>query len=421
MKKFKKPFYSLCLLIFGMFLICESQAQITGKNDSIAIRRKELIARGGIKAACTYKDFLSYDQFKANLHCHSFHSDGSQYCDETAEWYIKHGYQVLSITDHDAYGDQDGGVVKTKKFQSDTIVHDWDGDGISHETWEYRSGNEVYVRDYSKPAPAWVPRNWKLEQPGKFIIINGIEYSFGHPHINSINHPAGKNIRPRESYKFIDYTHENKGLVFVNHQGGWNTRPEKIFKDPDLSKLDGLEVMNGFTARDNRDGKNSDGAPGFAEPLWDGCLNAGLRLWGFANDDMHNLGQKGENFAGPGSAWNMIMAKKLTRESLMEALRAGAFYGTCGIKVDKIKVTPESITVSSSNATHIKVVGDGGRILMQVDASSATYTLKGDEKWIRIVLWNDIICYPDEGPKFPQKAWLQPIMLDQLLVTGKKL
>ena len=56
---------------------------------------------------------------------------------------------------------------------------------------------------------------------------------------------------------------------------------------------------------------------------------------------------------------------------------------------------------------------------MQVDASRIKYVLKGDEKWIRIVLWNDIVCYPGRGPKYTQKAWLQPILLEQLLAKGK--
>jgi hypothetical protein len=417
-------FMVLFLSLFGLLLSFNAESQEEGNNysrnnDQIKGRRSELISHGGFKVACSFSEFLSFSQYKANLHSHSYHSDGSQYCDETAEWYINHGYQVLSITDHDAYGDQDGGIVKSQNYQTDTIVHDWDGDGVIHNTWEYRSGAEVYVRDYSKSAPTWVPRNWKLEQPGKFIILNGIENSFGHPHINSINHPAGPNAHPRESYNFIDYTHKNSGIVFINHPSSWNKNPERIYEDADLNRLDGLEVMNGFEARDNRDGENSDGSRGFSESLWDGCLNAGLRFWGFANDDEHNLGGGDEEFASAGSAWNMIWAKDLTRTAIMEALRAGAFYASCGIIVDKLKITADSVMVSSPNASHIKVIGDGGRTLLRVDASSATYVLKGDEKWIRIVLWNDIVCYPQEVAKYTQKAWLQPIFLDRLLPSGK--
>jgi dienelactone hydrolase len=393
-----------------------STAEVIKSKES---RRLELIAHGGLKAACSYTDFLTFPQYKANLHCHSYHSDGSQYCDETAEWYLNHGYQVLSITDHDAYGDQDGGIVKSGNFQSDKEVHDWDGDGIIHKTWEYRSGVEAYVRDYSKSSPAWVPRNWQLEKPGRFIILNGIEYSFGdHPHINAINHTAGPIARPRESYNFINYTHSGTGLVFINHPSSWNKNPGRFYNDPDLSRLDGLEVMNGFEARDNRDGKNPDGSRGNAEGLWDGCLNAGLRLWGFANDDSHNIDTLFTNpewFANAGSAWNMIWSRGLTRTAVMEALSDGAFYGSCGIIVDRLEITTESITVHSPNATHIEVVGDGGRTLLHVDASQTKYVLRGDEKWIRIVLWNDTACYAGHGPQYVQKAWLQPIMLDRLL------
>jgi hypothetical protein len=414
----------LQLIFFGLLICCNlmpqvSKTNITINKDQLEARRRELIIHGGLRAACTYADFISFRQYKANLHCHSLHSDGSQYCDSVASWYIKHGYQVLAITDHDAYGDQDGGAkyLYSKKFQSDTVVHDWDGDGLMHPAWEYRSGVEAYVRDYSKPSPVWVPRNWQLERPGQFIILNGLESSFGHEHFNSINAPAGSIARPREGYGFIDRCHNNKGLVFINHMAGWNNRPNKIFDNPDIRRIDGLEVMNGFLSRDNRDGKNPDGSPGFAEPLWDGCLNAGRRMWGFANDDAHTTDTL--HFAGSGSAWNMIWSDNLTRSSIMEALRAGAFYASCGVLVNRLNITSDAITVSSPNATHIKVIADCGRTVMQVYASSATYVLKGDEKWIRIVLWNDIVCYPLEKPKFTQKAWLQPIMLDNLLTTIK--
>ncbi|NLB97723.1 MAG: hypothetical protein GX785_18675, partial [Armatimonadetes bacterium] len=50
-----------------------------------------------------------------------------------------------------------------------------------------------------------------------------------------------------------------------------------------------------------------------------------------------------------------------------------------------------------------------------VDANQITYRLQGTEKWIRVVLWNDTICYPNEPSRYPQRAWLQPIVLDSLI------
>jgi hypothetical protein len=40
-------------------------------------RRQMLINRGGLRAACAYADFVGQPQYKANLHCHTWHSDGS--------------------------------------------------------------------------------------------------------------------------------------------------------------------------------------------------------------------------------------------------------------------------------------------------------------------------------------------------------
>lgn len=382
------------------------------QEEQAGLRRKVLVARGGIRGASTYAEFLTFPQRKANLHCHTRHSDGSLPCNEMAAWYEENGYQIVALSDHDAYGDQDGGVCSSF-FQKDQAVHDWDGDGVTHPTREYRSGVEAYVRDYDKPAPPWVPRDWKLNRPGEFVVLNSMESSFGHHHTNVIEPPTGKIPRPREGYGFIDWCHGNNGLVFVVHPGGWNKTPERILDHPEMRKIDGLEVMNGFTARENRKGENPDGSKGIAEELWDACLDAGKLLWGFANDDAHNT--KPDHYAGAGSAWNMVWVRELTKPAVMESLRRGAFYASCGIQIDRVEMDAESITVRSPNATHIKVVGDGGRTLAQVDANQITYRLQGTEKWIRVVLWNDTICYPNEPSRYPQRAWLQPIVLDSLI------
>lgn len=409
----RRPSYAFIVVIVATALVpALAWAQDPTDDEAREARLQALIARGGLRAACTYADYLSLPQYKANLHCHSRHSDGSRYCDQVAQWYREHGYQVLAITDHDAYGDQDGGIAPGE-LQSDDVVHDWDGDGVLHETRETRSGVEAYVRDYSAPSPEWVPREWNLSRPGEFIILNGLEASFGHPHMNAVGCPSGRIPRPREGFGFIDWCQGNGGVVFLNHPAGWNARPEKLYDHPDISRANGLEVMNGFLSRDNRRGNNTDGSPGFAEGLWNGCLDAGKLLWGFANDDAHTTDTT--HFAGAGSAWNMIWARELTGPAILESLRNGAFYATCGIIIDEVTIGVDVLTVRSSNATHIEVIGDGGRVLGHVDASEMEYRLRGDERWIRVVLWNDTMCFPEPEPQFPQKAWMQPIMLERLL------
>src|SRR5438132_1176146 len=38
--------------------------------------------------------------WKGNLHTHSFWSDGDDFPEMIADWYKRHGYQFLSLTDH---------------------------------------------------------------------------------------------------------------------------------------------------------------------------------------------------------------------------------------------------------------------------------------------------------------------------------
>lgn len=377
-----------------------------------SLRRRVFIARGGLRAACTYANFLSLPAYKANLHCHTRHSDGSAFCDDMARRYEELGFRILAMSDHDAYGDQDGGVYYPE-FQKDQVVHDWDGDGVLHETREYRSGVEAYVRDYSKPGPEWVTRNWQLYRPGEFVVFNSLESSFGHPHCNCIEPPPGRIPRPREGLGFVKWCKDNGGVVFLNHPGVFAANPTTFLDGPETQTVDGLEVMNGCTARDNRKGNNPHGRLGFAEDVWDQYLNEGRQLWGFANDDAHAADPA--VFCGPASAWNVVWAKELTKASVLDSLRHGAFYATCGVEVDRIEITAETLTVHSPNATHIAVIGDGGRELVRVDGQEIRYRLDGSEEWLRVKLWNDTIAHPGESAQYVQQAWLQPILVDRLL------
>src|SRR5947208_15910466 len=38
--------------------------------------------------------------FKGNLHTHSFWSDGNDYPEMIADWYRRHGYHFLALSDH---------------------------------------------------------------------------------------------------------------------------------------------------------------------------------------------------------------------------------------------------------------------------------------------------------------------------------
>lgn len=374
-------------------------------------RKKALLAQGGFLAVSPYVNLARFRVYKGNLHAYTLHSNGGLYAEDAAARYREAGYDFVAFTDHDAYGDQDGGML-FPRHQNDREAHDWNGDGVLHEKQVYRSGLEAYVRDYSRPSPSWVDQNWNLNRPGSFLVVNARGASFGHPRVGCIGHPPGDIARPRESYAFIDEVRRVNGLLVLHHPSGWNTAPELIDEDENLRTFDGLEVYNGaFAGRPTP--ANQDGHEGFSEPLWNACLDAGRHFWGFANDGTHSHDPNA--FDRPFNGFNVVWASELTRTAILDALRSGRFYASCGIIVDSVRVTASSISVASKNAARIRVIGHGGAVIQVTDGSEMTYEMDGSERWIRIEFENDQPVLP--GKTYHQRAWLQPVLVDKLLTV----
>lgn len=375
------------------------------------VRKQALLARGGFRAVSPYAGLSRFRLYRGNLHCYTRHSSGALHAEAAAKLYQEAGYHFVAFTDNDAYGDQDGGVL-FPQHQNDEEAHDWNGDGVVNPRRTYRSGKEAYVRDYTKPSPPWVDKEWDLHRSGSFVVFDALESSFGHPAIGCIGHPPGPIVRPRESYAFAERVRGAGGLLVLHNPSGWNTAPESIYDDEDLRGLDALEVYNGaYAGRTIRPG-NEDGHEGFAEPLWNACLDAGVAFWGLANDGTHSYDENGGD--RPFNGHNMVWASELTRIAILDAIKAGRFYASCGVVVDSIRVTESAISVASENATRIRVVGYGGEELKVVEGGEMTYEMDGSERWIRVELENDERVLPDKP--YHQKAWLQPMFVEELLM-----
>lgn len=395
-------------------LTAEAWAAYAEKLLAIEGRTKELGRRavlelGGLQKVSPYRDLAGLKKYRGNLDMHTTHSNGAKYADEAAALYRQAGYDFVCFTDYDAYGDQDGGILYPR-YQTDQVLHDWNGDGKTYAQRVYRSGVEAYVRDYSGPAFPWVGRDWQLDQPGQFVVLNGVAIAVGQAEILCLGHPAGRIASPREEYKFLADLAQAGGVAVLAHPAEWNESPELLCKHEHLRQLAGLEVYNGYYARDPRVAGNADGHAGLATALWDGCLDAGLRLWGFANDDTHSYNPQGPD--PPCNGGNVVWASALTKEDLLAALKAGRFYASSGVQVDTVEATGTSIHVVSPNATKIRVIGDGDAELAAVEGGELTYELSGLERWVRVELENDTQPFPDETLR--QQAWLQPFMVAEL-------
>ena len=356
--------------------------------------------------------------FKANLHCHSTHSDGKLLPQEIADLYFAEGYQILCIADHDAYGDQDGDG-----------AHDWNLDGQvmslarprgegskPHFPCNEDAGREAYLRDYTRTAAEqsrpWVGDNWKIDREGKLLMLPGFEDHFTGPHI-VVNgfpiHTAGSDVaRFRGTTDYRAVTQEAGGVVYLPHPNEWEDEPEFFLDHPERRRFDGIEVVNGYLMRHG--GQESPaGKRGFARRLWDGILSAGVSCWGFGNDDMHTDGRDGGG--GPFSAWSQVWADALSREDVLQALRSGCFYATTGVSVSSLTLEDGKICVATENGSRVRFVGRGGTTLLEAELSSAEYRVVGDEGYVRVECASNELRWPAEQPELLQWAFCQPLWI----------
>jgi hypothetical protein len=356
--------------------------------------------------------------FKANLHCHSTHSDGKLSPQEVADLYAGAGYQILCIADHTGNGDQDGDG-----------VHDWNLDGVvmprarqigkghkPHKAIPEDYGREAYVRDYTRTSAEqgrpWVEENWKIEREGELLMLPGFEDHHTGPHVVVNGYPIhtqGSDIaRFRGTLGYREVTQQAGGVVYLPHPHEWDDDPAFFLDHPELRRFDGIEVVNGNAMRN---GKQEDpaGTRGFARRLWDAILSARVSCWGYGNDDMHTLGLDGG--AGPFVAWTDLWAESLSLADVLRALRTGSFCVSSGVTVSSLTLEGDRICVTTENASRIRFIGCEGRTLLEVEDSAAQYRIAGDEVYVRVECENDGLRWPDEQPDLGQWAFCQPLWI----------
>lgn len=77
----------------------------------------------------------------------------------------------------------------------------------------------------------------------------------------------------------------------------------------------------------------------------------------------------------------------LTEPAILGALRRGEFYAFTGVTLSELTVTTGAITIAVSpvydSRYTIEFVGSGGRVIATAYDRRASYTIRGDEGYIR--------------------------------------
>ena len=146
--------------------------------------------------------------------------------------------------------------------------------------------------------------------------------------------------------------------------------------------------------------------------MWDRLLTGGRLLYGVAVDDAHHFKRPGDPTAsGPGRGWVYVRAETLEPRMISEALDHGDFYASTGVELADYTADDKHVALKIKTTAwsryRVQFVGRNGRLLSEVAESSASYTFRGDEGYVRVKViesnglaaWTQPVVGGESGPK----------------------
>jgi hypothetical protein len=397
--------------------------------------------------------------FKGNTHTHSLWSDGDDFPEMITDWYVKNGYDFLGLSDHNtlARGERwlvEEAVEKKRKGIGRKVMDKYI-DRFGADWVQTRSGKdgkpEVRLRTFEEFRTLF-------EKPGEFLMIESEEVSAGMQkvpvHINAIN--VAEAIEPIKDLATVKdvlranmqaiaehaIQHGRPVMAHLNHPNfRWALTAEDLAH---VVEDKFFEVFNGHPMVYN-DG-HPDRAESSMDRIWDVAntiriaeLNA-APLFGMGTDDSHNY-HGGD--VSPGRGWVMVRSEKLEANALVEAMQRGDFYASSGVtlkdvqfdkasKTLKIKIAAEEgvsyttqflgtckgydravekvPTPEGENVPYrLRYSKDVGAVLATSDSLTPSYTLTGDELYVRAVITSSATPKNPIEPGQKAKAWTQPV------------
>lgn len=141
---------------------------------------------------------------------------------------------------------------------------------------------------------------------------------------------------------------------------------------------DGIEVYNGHYGIERMLAR---GRTPLYTRFWDEMLTAGHRVWGFANDDFHDLGDFD-------NAYNMVLVEERSAAAALRAAKSGCFYATTGLALADLAETDGNIEVELVAPSTGRFVGPGGTILAEAQDVRFGYTVTS-EAYVRFEAENE--------------------------------
>ena len=225
--------------------------------------------------------------YKANLHCHTVHSDGHLTPEEVKAAYLEQGYQIVAVTDH------------------------------RHYQWHENLCDEKFLA----LAAMEVDINEHFKRPGDFSRVKTYHINLYDAMPKQFTQEKQADLQPERRYNDTDYINEyirkmkEYGFFACYNHPYWSLQNYDDYKN--LRGFWGMEIYNY--------GCEHDGLYGFNPQSYDEMLRQGNRLFCVAADDNHNARPFGDPLCDSFGGFVMVKAEELTYDAVIKALLHGDF------------------------------------------------------------------------------------------------
>ena len=309
-------------------------------------------------------------QYKANLHCHSTLSDGKKTPEQLKEMYKRHGYSILSITDHE-YPKK-----HTDLTESDFIL---------------LTGYESYIRP-----------NHKFDSYNREIHINFISKDADNDAMVCYDERYIKYapVEAREKFKrigesnarvyspeYINYMiriAKENGMIATYNHAHWSMEDEAT-----ILAYDGfcsMEMCNYSSYNMNRLEYNA--------ALYDKMLCSGKRIACHSADDNHNGREEGTPGCDSFGGFAMILPESFEYGAIVDAIEKGDMYSSMGPTFTEVTIEGNKVHIECSPVKHIAAFTGSKtpkRAIAPNDGfiTSADFELDDRAKYLRISIMDE--------------------------------
>lgn len=296
---------------------------------------------------------------KGGLHCHTTRSDGAGDPADVIRLHYQNGYDFLALTDHRYYN-----YTNFAPEVPITIIPGMEYDN----TFEFDKGFRCF-----------------------HTVCIGPAKEDGNGYSQDEKLESGKATCQEEYQPYLDDIHAKNNLTIYCHPE-WSSTPARYF-----DKLQGdiaMEIWNSGCAIENN--MDTDAA------YWDELLGQGKVIYGVATDDGHAMSHHC-------NGWVMVNAEN-NINSILEALKSGAFYASCGPEIYNFYIEDNKVVVECSAAVKVRLHSDmhPTKVITSADGTltRAEFTINtgwpGAYKYVRATVIDE------DG----RHAWTNPIFLD---------